>query len=266
LIVKYSRSLAPPPEGISVPEISDEKLVESMKSMGQEVTEEKKAEMREKMKQMTAKVKDLKLAGVSRQNFFNSSTAALEAKDLQYVVPEGVVLNGTLPSKEQMINNLQQDDKAVVELSQAKTEEQRFYALGPAAKILFNQGETERAKQLARELQGLMPKYRKNWNYGNAVHDANIVLGRVAVSEGKIDNAKIYLIEAGRCPGSPQLNSFGPNMTLAKDLLEKGEKDAVLQYFELCGKFWEMGRDKLKLWTKDVADGKTPDFGANLVY
>ena len=55
-------------------------------------------------------------------------------------------------------------------------------------------------------------------------------------------------------------------MSLAKDLLEKGEKETVLQYFDLCRKFWSMGGDKLDQWTKDVKAGQTPDFGANLVY
>ena len=31
-----------------------------------------------------------------------------------------------------------------------------------------------------------------------------------------------YLVEAAHTPGSPQLNSFGPNVTLAKELLEMG--------------------------------------------
>ncbi len=51
---------------------------------------------------------------------------------------------------------------------------------------------------------------------------------------------KKYLIAAGKSPGSPQMDSFGPNMTLAKDLLEKGERDAVLEYFMRCRKFWKM--------------------------
>jgi hypothetical protein len=51
-------------------------------------------------------------------------------------------------------------------------------------------------------------KYRSDWNYGNAVHKANLALGRVALRDGDIEQAKHYLIEAGKTPGSPQLNSF----------------------------------------------------------
>ncbi len=55
-------------------------------------------------------------------------------------------------------------------------------------------------------------------------------------------------------------------MSLAKDLLERGERETVLQYFELCRKFWQMGHDQLDQWTKDVNAGRIPDFGANLIY
>jgi hypothetical protein len=102
--------------------------------------------------------------------------------------------------------------------------------------------------------------------YGNAIHDGNSVLGRAALKQGDIKKAARYLLDAGKTQGSPQLNSFGPNMSLAKELLEKGEKNAVLQYFEFCRKFWSMGGEDLDNWTKEVKAGKVPDFGANLSY
>jgi len=105
-----------------------------------------------------------------------------------------------------------------------------------------------------------------DWNYGNAVQDVNIVFGRLALSEGKMDVAKQFLLAAGQSPGSPQMNTFGPNMTLAKALLEKGEKDTVLEYFTLCSKFWKMDHGKLKEWSALVKQGAMPDFGANLLY
>jgi hypothetical protein len=55
-------------------------------------------------------------------------------------------------------------------------------------------------------------------------------------------------------------------MTLALELLQKGERDVVLQYFDLCGRFWEMGHQSLLGWTAVVKEGGIPDFGANLAY
>ena len=86
------------------------------------------------------------------------------------------------------------------------------------------------------------------------------------MQSGDVTNAKKYLLEAGKTTGSAQLNSFGPNMTLAKELLEKGEKETVLKYFESCAKFWALGKTRLSGWTLEVKAGKIPDFGANLRY
>jgi hypothetical protein len=93
-----------------------------------------------------------------------------------------------------------------------------------------------------------------------------MVLGRVAVRDGDLETAERELLLAGNTPGSPQLNSFGPNMSLAKDLLEQGRSDAVIEYFGLCGKFWEMENGNLRRWSVLAKADETPDFGANLLY
>ena len=57
------------------------------------------------------------------------------------------------------------------------------------------------------------------------------------VLEGRIEDAKRYLIKAGRTPGSPQSDSFGPEFGLTQGLLERGERETVLEYFWLCSRF-----------------------------
>jgi tetratricopeptide (TPR) repeat protein len=157
-------------------------------------------------------------------------------------------------------------NSALEKLAEAKTDQQRFYTLREAAKQSFVMGKMEDAKIYANKLLELLPRFTNDWNYGNAVHDANLVLGRIAVKEGRMEDAKRHLLEAGKSRGSPQLNSFGPNMSLAKDLVEKGEREVVQEYFELCHKFWQMDNGRLDQWSQVVKSGKTPDFGANLVY
>jgi len=156
--------------------------------------------------------------------------------------------------------------EAIKDLSRARTEEERFCYLGPAEKEALNVGKNEAALGFAKEQAKLMPKYKDNWNYGNAVQDVNIVFGRIALAEGRGKEAGEFLLKAGDTPGSPQLKSFGPNMMLAKELLERGERDVVVAYFEKCSRFWIMHRGKLEEWTRQVRNGEIPDFGANLVY
>ena len=106
----------------------------------------------------------------------------------------------------------------------------------------------------------------RDWNHGNKIHHGNNLLGRIALAAGDVEEAKKRLIMAAKTPGSPQLGSFGPNMQLAKELLEAGEKEAVLECFELCESFWGMGAAKLEAWRKSVDAGRTPSFGGNLRY
>ncbi len=145
-------------------------------------------------------------------------------------------------------------------------ESSRFYRLADLAKQAFAAGDLAKATQYANDLLAASANYPKDWNLGNAIHTGNTVLGRVALKQGRLQPAKEYLLKAGQTPGSPQLNSFGPNMSLAKELLEKGETDTVVQYFDLCRKFWHMGDKNLDKWTSEAKAGLAPDFGANLVY
>ena len=94
-------------------------------------------------------------------------------------------------------------DRAIGELRKATTEAERFYALNDAAKESFVAGKVEDARKYAQELLAMLSRFKGNWNYGNAVQDSNLVLGRIAVREGRIDDAKRYLIESGKTPGSP---------------------------------------------------------------
>lgn len=141
-----------------------------------------------------------------------------------------------------------------------------FYRLTGAAPAAFMAGEHERAQTLAVELLEEAERWRENWNYGNAVHAANLVLGRVALMRGEIDDAKKFLLAAGKTPGSPQLNSFGPDMVFAKEMLKRGEREAVLAYFDLVEKFWRKKSARLDEWRSAIAKNEQPDFGANLRY
>jgi tetratricopeptide (TPR) repeat protein len=131
------------------------------------------------------------------------------------------------------------------------------------AKVALAANNLDKAKEYAKKM---LSQSGSGWNSGNNIHHGNIILGQIALRSGKIDEAKEHLIKAGQTPGSPQLNSFGPNMTLARELLEKHQKDVVLEYFALCSKFWRMHRDRLEKWSAVVKEGNIPDFGGNLNY
>jgi len=147
-------------------------------------------------------------------------------------------------------------------LANSKGGEERESLLPAVATLALEAGETAQARGYAEEM--LDSDSQGGWNAGNLVHHGHLVLGRIALRDGDTKAAQEHLLAAGKTKGSPQLNSFGPNMTLAKELLEKGERQAVLEYFKLCGSFWK--NSKLEAWTQEVQAGKLPEFGANLEY
>jgi hypothetical protein len=165
-------------------------------------------------------------------------------------------------------NTLRSADPAG-EANLALTQAERALAMGASdaslAQTAFDAGDMVKARAYAEQLIRTAGSTR-DWNTGNLIHKGNLVLGRIAMRENRIADALKFLERSAEMQGSPQLNSFGPNMSLAKDLLEAGETRAVLAYFERCRAFWKMGGSQLDRWAADVRDGKIPNFGANLRY
>jgi TonB family protein len=142
---------------------------------------------------------------------------------------------------------------------------ERYLQLPALAKAAFKAGDLPKALSYANDALDpeQRPKYAPD---GDAVHDGNMVLGLIALQHGDVVNAKQYLLKAGETTGSPVLGSFGPNMSLAKALLEAGEREAVLQYFEECRAFWKLHPETLDSWSATVGSGGKPNFGVNLLY
>ena len=140
-------------------------------------------------------------------------------------------------------------------------ESMRKRGLKWAAEVALIAKDLDKARQWAAIM---LEDERRASNYGLHVHHGNITLGKIALAEGDVQAAASHLLLAGTTPGSPSLNSFGPDMALAKRLLEEGENEAVLQYLEQCARFWKSGQDRLKAWTAIVRAGEIPtsrDFG-----
>ena len=138
---------------------------------------------------------------------------------------------------------------------------QRGHLLRYLGTSAFHAGNIDKATAYAEKM---LEENVEDWNYGNRIHFGNLTLGRIALLEGNIEEAKSRLLAAGETPGSPQLNSFGPDMTLAQELLEHGEADVVIEYLSLCSEFWELDRGRLEGWTAQIKNGQTPDFGSAL--
>lgn len=180
-----------------------------------------------------------------------------------------VVGNGFLPEKEKTIVDLE------TEYKKAKNNDQRFGVLNQIVQKYASESYTikneniPKIKRMALALITLANNYKTSWDYGNAIHHGNLALGRVALFNNNIQTAEEFLSHACKSKSSPQLKSFGPNMTLAKELLKKDKKQPVLSYIDDCLKIWTDRTDVEAVtseWKKTIGQGEIPDFGANLEY
>lgn len=140
--------------------------------------------------------------------------------------------------------------------------QQRSYQLKPIAWVALRAGRVELAERLARELLRADVRWPTDWNAGNAIHHAHLILGHAALGRGDVEGAVEHLLAAGGTHGSPQLASFGPSMTLAAELLDAGEREAVLDYLERCSRFWKGSSGRLEAWAAAIRAGDRPDFSA----
>ena len=129
----------------------------------------------------------------------------------------------------------------------------------------FASGDMEKTEavlqQLSENNEELKRKTRVKHSDGQVQHIYYIISGQVALEKGDIEKAKESLLLAGNVQSSPVLKSFGPNLVLAKKLLEKGERETVIQYFDLCANFWSMDDGRLAKWKESVKKGEMPNFG-----
>ncbi|MEX1041687.1 MAG: hypothetical protein WDZ51_13695 [Pirellulaceae bacterium] len=145
----------------------------------------------------------------------------------------------------------------------------RLASLGELAKAALAAHELEQARTYAEQLLEVatgpeLSEQRRDDS--GSLHTGHTILGRVAISIGDLSTAKRHLLASAKIKGAPHLVSFGPSMSLAKELLERNESQVVLEYFNLCREFWERGQVELDLWTAEVNNGQMPDFGPNLNY
>jgi len=128
---------------------------------------------------------------------------------------------------------------------------------GDMAAAAFKVGDFKGAAQLARiHLQG---------KDHTAPQRANTILGRVAIRTGDLPGAKQYLLDSGSARAVRDVSLAGPTMVLAKELLEEGESQTVLEYLDNCLTLWPRGEEVLHIWMADIKSGKMPKFG-NLAF
>jgi hypothetical protein len=134
----------------------------------------------------------------------------------------------------------------------------RFAVLLKEPNDAMRAGDMIASKRLATQLLETADLFKSDPAYGQAVHVGHIVLGQIAASAGNLEKADDELAAAGKAPASKVIATEGPDLSLAQDLLSRGEKTAVRDYLDSCLHLWPAGGSRLRGWIAEIDDGKTP--------
>lgn len=197
-----------------------------------------------------------------------SRIESLEGEDLP---SEKAEREDTLKNKTQILGDAFENGETALGLLKkersADRDSKRRDLLQTLSKIAFELEKFDRAKSLATELILDFGQDANDTDYDNAAHLGNIILGRVALRQNDTAKAKEYLLIAIRAPLRREKSYFSNiDMQFAKELLEKGEKETVLEYLKLCEKLLSYSEiytglvATLKLWQEQIKQGKTPEF------
>jgi len=118
--------------------------------------------------------------------------------------------------------------------------------LAAAAKAALEAGLNEQAKTYAEEALALAadgslndppsPSFEADAK-GDATAIGNLVLGRLALLHDDVESAEKYLLLSGQITDGPA-TFWGPNMTLARELLKRHRTEVVLQFLDEAAHFW----------------------------
>jgi hypothetical protein len=96
----------------------------------------------------------------------------------------------------------------------------------------------------AKTVQRMLDTKPPRANFTNVAHTLR---GLMALDQKRVEDAKAELLESARLTMATE-----PNPMLAQALLDAGERDTVLQYFEMCRSFWKPDRGAIDHFIKMV--------------
>jgi hypothetical protein len=98
--------------------------------------------------------------------------------------------------------------------------------------------------------------------FGRNIYNAYDALGRAAFERGDYEAAKQYLLQAATTPGTANMAGWGPNLKLAKALLDKGYGDTVVMFLTACKSFWN--KPIVDQWIIQIKSGQYPTLAPNV--
>lgn len=167
---------------------------------------------------------------------------------------------------------LEKGEQALSQIKKERSRERdrdRKELLKTLSKVGLELKQYDRTRAFATELILDFGDDPYEFGYEEAVHKGNIVLGRIALAENDIAKAKEHLLIAIKATLRSEFVWLSEiDLDLARELLAKGEKDAVVEYLRLCLSLRERDKEAeerykseisaLKSWQEQIKTGKVP--------
>ena len=93
--------------------------------------------------------------------------------------------------------------------------------------------------------------------YTRAMFNANMQLGKVSMRRGDSRRAGEYMMSALRIPESDEIKYMQFDMTLARTLIDAGQRDIVARYLDRCAEI-AMNGERYRRWADDIGKASTP--------
>ena len=95
---------------------------------------------------------------------------------------------------------------------------------------------------------------------GDAIYAGNLILAQAALDNNDLANAKRYFLQAATTPGARRIEQNGLDVSVARLLFDRGEKDAVLEYLHRGRDLWPQGAQVISRWETAIKAGRRPNF------
>jgi len=126
-------------------------------------------------------------------------------------------------------------------------------------RVKYEELRIEGNEETARELLAAAARNPKDPDYGNAVFFANMALCNASLHRGDKRAAARYLLAASEAPPTERLRYGSIDLSVARHLVDWGERDAVAQFLERCSKYnLDRGKDMAE-WAAEIRKGVNPD-------
>jgi hypothetical protein len=103
---------------------------------------------------------------------------------------------------------------------------------------------------------------RENPQSGDAIYTGNLILAQAALDRSDMDGAKQHLLAAAATPGARVIQQTGLDVTVARALFDRGDRDTVMEYLQRGRALWPQGTPIINRWIAAIRGGRRPNFNA----